>query len=67
MAADPALIPFGTRLAIEGLGERVVEDAGGAIQGHRLDVFFESHREARSFGRRWLEVRVVGRCEGVNG
>jgi len=61
VAADPALMPFGTRLAIEGLGERVVEDGGGAIQGHRLDVFFASHQEARAFGRRWLEVKVVER------
>lgn len=41
--AASADLPFGTRLWIEGIGERVVEDRGGAIKGSRIDVLCEDH------------------------
>lgn len=58
IAADPS-IPFGTELLIEGLGFRTVGDRGSAIKGRRIDVFVDSCREAREFGRRWLRVYPV--------
>lgn len=61
VAVDPSLIPLGTALFIEGVGERVAEDTGGAIRGRRLDVFFPSHAQAKRFGRRWLRVQVLTR------
>lgn len=39
VAVDRSLIPFGSRIHIAGVGWRVAEDTGGAIQGFRLDVF----------------------------
>jgi 3D (Asp-Asp-Asp) domain-containing protein len=50
VAVDPAVIPFGTRVYIDGIGFRTAEDTGRAITGSRLDVFIESLEEARSFG-----------------
>lgn len=41
IAADK--LPFGTRVYIEGVGERVVQDRGGAIKGNRIDIFCSSH------------------------
>ncbi|MGI6030719.1 MAG: 3D domain-containing protein [Eubacteriales bacterium] len=35
--------PFGTRVYIEGVGERVVQDRGGAIKGNRIDIFCSTH------------------------
>ena len=59
VAADTSLHPFGTELLVEGLGFRRVDDTGHAIRGRRLDLFVDSCREARAFGRRWLRVHVV--------
>ncbi len=61
VAADTAMLPFGTKLLIPGYDMQPVEviDRGGAIKGNRLDVFFPSHEEALEWGRRVVAVRVV--------
>lgn len=54
------MFPFGTILYIDGVGERVVEDRGGAIKGHKLDLFIEDLQEARNFGRKYnVKVKVI--------
>jgi 3D (Asp-Asp-Asp) domain-containing protein len=61
VAADTRVLPFYTRLSIPGykVGRPVpVLDRGGKIKGHRLDVFFRSHRKALEWGRRWVDVTV---------
>jgi 3D (Asp-Asp-Asp) domain-containing protein len=57
--ACPKEIPFGTRVEIEGVGERVCHDRGGAIKGRKLDLYIPSLQEAREFGRRKLKIRIV--------
>jgi len=59
VAADWRVFPVGTRLLIQDLGHRVVQDRGGRIIGTRIDVFFRAHAEAVAFGRRRVKVRVV--------
>ena len=49
---------FGTRLWIEGIGERVVEDRGGAIGGGRLDVVCNDHAECYSITG-WYDVWLI--------
>lgn len=34
---------FGTKLYIEGIGERIVEDRGGSVKGNHIDVLCEDH------------------------
>lgn len=59
VAADTRYYPFGTRLHIPGYGDGVVEDRGGAIRGpSRLDVFYDSHQDARRYGRRHVNVQI---------
>lgn len=50
VAVDPSVIPYGTKLYIPGIGYRVAEDSGGAIQGDHIDIFFNSVTTARNFG-----------------
>ncbi len=40
-------------------GVFTVEDRGGAITGNRIDIFFSSHSQALSFGRRTLECYIL--------
>ena len=51
IAADPSVIPLGTRIVIDGVSY-VVEDTGKAIKGNRLDIYFDSHEEAVLYGRK---------------
>jgi 3D (Asp-Asp-Asp) domain-containing protein len=56
VAVDPHLIPLGTHLFIPGYGMAIAGDTGGDIVGHRIDLGFDSTREALLFGRRDITV-----------
>jgi len=57
VAADTKYYQFGTRLYIPGYGYGVIEDRGSAIKGpSRLDLYYNSHSEARQWGRQQVEV-----------
>lgn len=58
VAVDPAVIPYGSLLFIEGVGWRIAEDTGGAIRGHHIDVLMPSRRNALQFGVKQCKVTV---------
>lgn len=62
IAADWDVFPAGTVLYIDGLGERIVQDKGGAINGYDVDVYFDDHQEALQFGRQHLQAYVVSQA-----
>lgn len=59
VAVDPDVIPIGTRLYIEGYGYAKALDIGSAIQGNRIDLFFETESQALRWGRRPVKVYVL--------
>jgi uncharacterized protein YabE (DUF348 family) len=59
VAVDPAVIPLGTELYIEGYGHAVAGDTGSAIKGHKIDLFFNTYSECIQFGRQDITVYVL--------
>ena len=59
VAVDRSLIPFGTKLMINGIDTYVAEDTGGAVRGMVIDIYFDSHREAQNFGVKYAKVFEV--------
>jgi 3D (Asp-Asp-Asp) domain-containing protein len=59
VAVDPKVIPLGSRVFIEGIGERIAEDVGRAVKGHHIDVFLSSHPAATKFGVQRGAVSVI--------
>ncbi|MHC4265850.1 MAG: 3D domain-containing protein [Planctomycetota bacterium] len=60
-AAADKRFPFKTDLVIPGYNSDKpvkVLDRGGAIQGNRLDVFFNTHDEALAWGIQYLDVKI---------
>lgn len=59
IAVDPSVIPYGTRVEIEGVGVRIAEDCGGAIKGNRIDLLFSTHEEALEWGKQKRKVKIL--------
>lgn len=67
VAADPALLRYGSMLTVPGYDqERIVPvlDCGAAIKGRRLDVIFPTDAQARKWGRKTLKVVVWEYADG---
>lgn len=59
IAVDPRVIPLGTKVWVEGYGEAIAADTGGAIKGNKIDVFIPSDGQARQWGVRTVTVKIL--------
>jgi 3D (Asp-Asp-Asp) domain-containing protein len=59
VAVDPSVIKLGSRVHVEGYGEAVAGDTGGAIRGNRIDLCFDTYEQAMQFGRRTVKVHIL--------
>jgi len=70
VAADPDVLPIGTRIKIRLAGrysgEYVVADTGDKIQGRRLDIYLPTARACKKFGSKPVKVRVVQLGDGTH-
>ncbi|MBV9155420.1 MAG: 3D domain-containing protein [Acidobacteriaceae bacterium] len=70
VAADPSILPIGSRIKIRHAGrysgEYVVADTGMKIEGRKLDLYVASTKACRKFGSRPVRVRVVQFGDGTH-
>lgn len=68
VAADPNLLPLGTRIRLHDAGpysgEYVVRDTGREIEGRELDVYLANDQEAKRFGRKSVRVEILEYGDG---
>ena len=57
IAVDPNVIPYGTEVVINE-HTYIAQDTGGAIDGNRIDVYFDNHQEALNFGVQYTTVYI---------
>jgi 3D (Asp-Asp-Asp) domain-containing protein len=69
VAADPRILPLGTRVQITGAGRYsgayVVADTGAKVAGKQLDIYVPNSASAKRFGRRVVHVRVLKWGDGL--
>jgi 3D (Asp-Asp-Asp) domain-containing protein len=62
-AADPKVLPLGTRIRVTGAGRYsgiyVVTDTGSRINGRKIDIFIPNRAEAKRFGVKSVQVHVL--------
>ena len=59
IAVDPKVIPLRTKVYVDGYGEAIAGDTGGAIKGKKIDVLFPTDKEARQWGRKTVKIRIL--------
>lgn len=59
IAVDPSVIPLGSKVWVEGYGNAIAGDTGGAIKGNKIDLFMANKSDALSFGRKQVKVRIL--------
>lgn len=59
IAVDPNVIPLGSRVWVEGYGEAIAGDIGGAIKGNIIDVFLQHKEDAYNWGRRTVKIKIL--------
>lgn len=59
VAVDPRVIPLGSRIYVEGYGEAIAGDTGGAIKGNRIDVLMPSKSQSSDWGRKTVQVTIL--------
>ncbi len=59
IAVDPSVIPLGSKVYVEGYGEAIAADTGGAIKGNRIDVFIPSEQGAINWGNKQVNITII--------
>lgn len=59
IAVDRSLIPYGTKLFVEGYGFAIAADTGSGIKGNKIDVYFNTYREACNWGAKYVNMYIL--------
>ena len=61
IAVDPKIIPYGTKVYIPQFGRTfIANNTGGAIKGNKIDIFMNTKKECYNWGRRTIEIQILG-------
>ncbi len=59
IAADLGIFPYGTKMHVPDYGWGEVHDKGSAIKGNHIDIFFPDEKEAKKWGKQYLDVVII--------
>ena len=59
IAVDPSVIPLGSTVYVEGYGQAIAADTGGAIKGHKIDVLMPDKASSSNWGRKNVKVTIL--------
>lgn len=60
IAVDPKVIPYGTKVYIPYFDRVfIANNTGGAIKGNKIDIYMNSKKECRNWGRKTIEIRII--------
>lgn len=67
VAADPAVLPLGSKIRIKGAGKYsgvyTVADTGGKVNGRHVDIFVPNEAAAKQFGNKSVTVDILHKPE----
>jgi len=58
IAVDPRVIPYGSQVMINGI-VYTAEDCGSGVRGNHIDIYYDTHAQARQHGLQHAEVFLV--------
>jgi 3D (Asp-Asp-Asp) domain-containing protein len=58
IAVDPRVIPYGSKVMINGT-IYTAEDRGGGVKGKHIDIFYDTHAQTRQYGSQNVEVFLL--------
>ncbi len=62
IAVDPTVIPYGTKVYIPQFDMVfTAEDCGSAIKGNKIDIFMNDSSTVYNWGRKTIDIRVLGK------
>jgi 3D (Asp-Asp-Asp) domain-containing protein/LysM repeat protein len=59
ISVDPNVIPLGSKVYVEGYGNAIAGDTGGAIKGNIIDIFIPTQEAAVQWGRKQVNVTIL--------
>lgn len=58
ISVDPKQIPLGSKVWVEGYGEAIAGDTGGAMKGNKIDLHMPTKKKALNWGVRTVKIKV---------
>jgi len=59
IAVDPSVIKLGSKVWVEGYGDAIAVDTGGAIKGNKIDILVQSETQAINWGVKRVRIKVI--------